>query len=122
MFFFCTSLQSLNEKIHRNDEMTLKPVKPLITPSAERRSSTSTTMSTSTFVRDAVTRVSKRSNEPTAQKCPHCERSFGIKAYDRHVDWCKEKSRFTNPSPTAQQHIAKERLQARTTYKAPGLK
>lgn len=80
-------------------------------------------LATSSLTRDSATRVSKRNQGPTAELCPHCERSFGIKAYDRHVEWCKEKSRLTtNSSLTAQQHLAKERLQARTTYKAPNLR
>lgn len=80
-------------------------------------------LATSSLTRDSATRVSKRNQGPTAEVCPHCERSFGLKAYDRHVEWCKEKSRLTiNAGMTAQQHLAKERLQARTKYKAPNLR
>lgn len=89
------------------------------TPKIERKASTH---STTPIMRDSVTRVSIRGSGPTTEKCPHCERSFGIKAFDRHVDWCKEKQRFTNSNLSAQQHLAKERLQARTKYKAPGLR
>ena len=65
----------------------------------------------------------KRNLGPVQEQCPHCERHFGIKAYDRHVEWCKEKSRFiNNQNSTASLNAAKERLQARTKYKAPCLK
>lgn len=67
-------------------------------------------------------RASKRNSGPTPEVCPHCERSFGIKAYDRHVEWCKEKSRLNNTNMTADQHLAKERLQARTNYRAPSVR
>lgn len=47
------------------------------------------------------------------EKCPHCERYFGPKAYDRHLEWCKEHSSRIQPkSPASIQ--AKERLEART--------
>lgn len=64
----------------------------------------------------------KRSLGPINEVCPHCGRSFGVKAYDRHVDWCKEKTKLTNPTLSAQQHLAKQRMQARTKYKAPSLR
>lgn len=54
--------------------------------------------------------------------CPHCGRTFGTRAYDRHVDWCAEKCKITQPTLSAQQHLAKERMQARTKYKAPSLR
>lgn len=59
---------------------------------------------------------------PTAEPCPHCGRSFGPKAYDRHVEWCKEKARIANSQYNPSVNVAKERLQARTKYKAPCLK
>lgn len=71
---------------------------------------------------NTATRASRRTSVPSTDICPHCERSFGLKAYDRHVEWCKEKAKLTNPSLTKSQHIAKERLQARTQYKAPTLR
>lgn len=47
------------------------------------------------------------------EKCPHCDRYFGPKAYDRHLEWCKEHSSRIQPkSPASIQ--AKERLEART--------
>ncbi|KAI4481772.1 hypothetical protein M0804_009293 [Polistes exclamans] len=53
--------------------------------------------------------------------CPTCGRQFGIKAYDRHVAWCKERSTRLPISP-ATKNIAKERLEARMKYRAPALK
>lgn len=64
----------------------------------------------------------KRNLGPVSERCPHCDRSFGIKAFDRHVEWCKEKSRLKNPSSSTQLNVAKGRLEARTKYKAPNLK
>ncbi|CRL08685.1 CLUMA_CG021347, isoform A [Clunio marinus] len=64
----------------------------------------------------------KRSLVQQNEKCPYCERNFGFKAYDRHVEWCKEKS-LIKPSPdTATVSAAKERMKTRITYKAPCLK
>ncbi|XP_065574296.1 uncharacterized protein LOC136036160 isoform X6 [Artemia franciscana] len=54
--------------------------------------------------------------------CPHCERSFGIKSFDRHVDWCKEQRTRLPNSPTDQANEAKERLEARIRYRAPAPK
>jgi hypothetical protein len=59
---------------------------------------------------------------PVSERCPHCDRSFGIKAFDRHVEWCKEKSRLKNPNSSMELSMAKERLEARTKYRAPNLK
>ncbi|XP_075211041.1 uncharacterized protein LOC142318340 isoform X2 [Lycorma delicatula] len=54
------------------------------------------------------------------EQCPHCDRYFGPKAYDRHLEWCKEHSTRIQPkSPASIQ--AKERLEARTKYRAPVL-
>lgn len=70
-----------------------------------------------------VTKPVKRATlAPVSELCPHCDRSFGIKAYDRHVEWCKEKSRLKNPGTTRQLSIAKERLEARTKYRAPNVR
>lgn len=63
--------------------------------------------------------MTKRSLNPINEICPHCGRSFGVRAYDRHVEWCREKTKITAPTLSAQQHLAKERMQARTKYKAP---
>ncbi|KAK0179722.1 hypothetical protein PV327_005450 [Microctonus hyperodae] len=53
-------------------------------------------------------------------QCPTCYRQFGIKAYDRHVAWCKERITRAPSSPAT--NVAKERLDARMNYRAPGLK
>ncbi|KAJ8984674.1 hypothetical protein NQ317_015765 [Molorchus minor] len=52
------------------------------------------------------------------ERCPSCDRQFGPKAYDRHVEWCKEKKaqQRIHHSP-ADVLLAKERLEARIKYK-----
>ncbi|CAK9811931.1 Zinc finger C2HC domain-containing protein 1A [Anthophora quadrimaculata] len=52
--------------------------------------------------------------------CPTCNRHFGVKAYDRHVAWCKERITRVTISPAT--NIAKERLEARMKYRAPSVK
>ncbi|PBC28435.1 hypothetical protein APICC_06656 [Apis cerana cerana] len=52
--------------------------------------------------------------------CPTCNRHFGVKAYDRHVAWCKERIARVPVSPAT--NIAKERLEARMKYRAPAVK
>lgn len=59
-----------------------------------------------------------RANEQGA--CPTCNRHFGLKAYDRHVAWCKERIAKVPVSPAT--NVAKERLEARMKYRAPSLK
>lgn len=54
------------------------------------------------------------------ERCPTCERQFGPKAYDRHVEWCKERQNRIQKSP-ATVLLAKERLEARTKYRVPPL-
>lgn len=54
------------------------------------------------------------------ERCPSCDRQFGPKAFDRHVEWCKERKARIQKSP-ANLLIAKERLEARTKYKVPPL-
>lgn len=69
------------------------------------------------------TKSTKRTTlAPVSERCPHCDRCFGSKAYDRHVEWCKEKSRLKNPSASNELAMAKGRLEARTKYKAPNMK
>jgi hypothetical protein len=46
-------------------------------------------------------------------QCPYCERHFGPKAYDRHIEWCKEHQTRVK-APTQASLEAKERLEART--------
>lgn len=56
------------------------------------------------------------------QKCPHCSRAFGVRAFERHVEWCADKAKILPVAPAhPPQHIAdaKQRLNARTQYKAP---
>ncbi|CAH0694641.1 unnamed protein product [Spodoptera exigua] len=56
------------------------------------------------------------------QKCPHCNRAFGVRAFERHVEWCADKAKILPAAPAQPpQHIAdaKQRLNARTQYKAP---
>lgn len=47
------------------------------------------------------------------EACPHCLRNFGRKSYDRHVEFCKNKSQRISTAPVISQ-LAKERLEART--------
>ncbi|XP_050348035.1 uncharacterized protein LOC126771912 isoform X6 [Nymphalis io] len=56
------------------------------------------------------------------QKCPHCNRAFGMRAFERHVEWCADKAKILPAAPgQPPPHIAdaKQRLNARTQYKAP---
>ncbi|XP_044760664.1 uncharacterized protein LOC123318046 isoform X2 [Coccinella septempunctata] len=57
------------------------------------------------------------------ERCPVCDRSFGPKAFDRHVEFCKEqKNRVqVHKSPAVVQQ-AKERLEARINYRVPPLR
>ncbi|XP_076387252.1 uncharacterized protein LOC143264336 isoform X3 [Megachile rotundata] len=59
-----------------------------------------------------------RSNEQGM--CPTCNRHFGVKAYERHVAWCKDRVTHVPVSPAT--NIAKERLEARMKYRAPAVK
>ncbi|XP_039311361.1 uncharacterized protein LOC105195993 [Solenopsis invicta] len=52
--------------------------------------------------------------------CPTCNRQFGMRAYDRHVAWCKD--RVTQVPVSQATNLAKERLEARMRYRAPTLK
>ncbi|XP_034653495.1 uncharacterized protein LOC117891853 isoform X3 [Drosophila subobscura] len=68
--------------------------------------------------------LAKRIRSVASERCPHCERSFNVKAFDRHVEWCKEKAvqatiKCTNTQETTK---AKERLDARKQYRPPNLK
>uniref|UniRef100_A0A182JU35 C2HC/C3H-type domain-containing protein n=1 Tax=Anopheles christyi TaxID=43041 RepID=A0A182JU35_9DIPT len=94
------------------------------TPTFERKEFSPTSMSTSmpsasSTPKPALKRSMSQQNEP----CPYCERCFGMKAYDRHVEWCREKA-ILNRNINNNQSIsaAKERLQARIQYKAPQLR
>ncbi|XP_032571485.1 uncharacterized protein LOC6609547 isoform X2 [Drosophila sechellia] len=68
--------------------------------------------------------LAKRIKAPACDRCPHCDRTFNPKAFDRHVEWCKEKAiqatmKSTNSQETSK---AKERLEARKQYRPPNLK
>ncbi|XP_017479336.1 PREDICTED: homeobox protein 5 isoform X4 [Rhagoletis zephyria] len=101
------------------------------TPNSQMNASTSSTTSlpgAGSFTRDRMRSsdrsLAKRIQPPPAEQCPHCERCFGPKAYDRHVEWCKEKALQASIKHTTkgEQNLAKERLEARTKYRAPCLK
>lgn len=47
------------------------------------------------------------------KQCPYCDRNFGPKSYDRHVEFCKEKSQ-RRPSGPVTNSVAKKMLEART--------
>ncbi|KAM3965768.1 uncharacterized protein ACR2FA_000093 isoform 2-T2 [Aphomia sociella] len=56
------------------------------------------------------------------QKCPYCQRAFGPRAFERHVEWCADKAKILPVAPSAPPPAladAKQRLHARTQYKAP---
>lgn len=59
----------------------------------------------------------------TNERCPVCDRSFGPKAFDRHVEFCKEQRNRVqvHKSPAVVQQ-AKERLDARINYRVPPLR
>ena len=54
----------------------------------------------------------EQSRPANHERCPHCERNFGPKAFDRHIEWCKEQKTRIPKSPA--NSVAKERLEART--------
>lgn len=57
-------------------------------------------------------RISSVTRPFNQQTCIYCDRSFGLKSYDRHIEWCKEKSARIDPKSFVNQE-AKERLEAR---------
>ncbi|XP_055920959.1 uncharacterized protein LOC129952414 isoform X5 [Eupeodes corollae] len=85
---------------------------------------TSSNLSAAPKERSRPAMITKRIQPPPAEQCPYCERCFGIKAYDRHVEWCKEKALLASikNNSSNSQVAAKERLEARIKYKAPCLK
>lgn len=68
------------------------------------------------------TRTSSRTQPPPYEQCSYCQRYFGLKAYDRHVEWCKEKAIQQAIKNPASNNAAKDRLNARTNYRAPCLR
>uniref|UniRef100_A0A182QM42 C2HC/C3H-type domain-containing protein n=1 Tax=Anopheles farauti TaxID=69004 RepID=A0A182QM42_9DIPT len=107
-----------------NEAIPVRKLSLSKTPTFERKEFNSTAMSTSmpsasSTPKPALKRSMSQQNEP----CPYCERCFGMKAYDRHVEWCREKAllnRNVNNNQTVS--AAKERLQARIQYKAPQIR
>ena len=47
------------------------------------------------------------------EQCPSCNRFFGPRAFDRHVEFCKEKTARMKMTPSKVSE-AQERLEART--------
>uniref|UniRef100_A0A1I8P5A4 C2HC/C3H-type domain-containing protein n=1 Tax=Stomoxys calcitrans TaxID=35570 RepID=A0A1I8P5A4_STOCA len=74
----------------------------------------------------SLTRRGAMQTQLPSEQCPHCDRCFGLKAYDRHVEWCKEKALQASikqqASNKTEENVAKARLEARTKYRAPCLK
>ncbi|XP_050081328.1 mucin-5AC-like isoform X2 [Anopheles maculipalpis] len=122
-----TELASYLPKNFGLPQKTAIPVRKLSlskTPTFERKEFTSSTMSTSMPSAASTPKpVLKRSMSQQNEPCPYCERCFGMKAYDRHVEWCREKA-LLNRNVNNNQSIsaAKERLQARIQYKAPQIR
>lgn len=50
--------------------------------------------------------------------CPYCSRTFGAKSYDRHVEYCREKTQRIRTAPPVSL-VALQRLEARTKYRPP---
>lgn len=118
-------------------EVSLKSV---ASTSAERHHNMSRKSSVSSL--NSMRHLVKRSVSRDNEKCPHCERCFGYKgeifywwtinetylivfdiaAYDRHVEWCKEKALIKPNADPANVSAAKQRMQTRINYKAPNLR
>uniref|UniRef100_A0AAG5D1H5 C2HC/C3H-type domain-containing protein n=1 Tax=Anopheles atroparvus TaxID=41427 RepID=A0AAG5D1H5_ANOAO len=123
-----TELASYLPKNFGLPQKTAIPVRKLSlskTPTFERKEfNPATVMSTSmpsavSTPKPALKRSMSQQNEP----CPYCERCFGMKAYDRHVEWCREKALLSKNAGNNQSiSAAKERLQARIQYKAPQIR
>lgn len=52
----------------------------------------------------------------------HQLKTFFSSAFDRHVEWCKEKALIKPNTVIATVSAAKERMQTRINYKAPSLR
>ncbi|XP_061391700.1 zinc finger C2HC domain-containing protein 1A-like, partial [Musca vetustissima] len=128
-------LQQVASPIMQRKKPTEEFVRSTARASMRKLSTSSATdgMTTSSnFSRDRL-RSSERSltrrgpiqTSVPSEQCPHCDRCFGLKAYDRHVEWCKEKalqdSIKKQASSKSEENAAKARLEARTKYKAPCL-
>lgn len=68
--------------------------------------------------------LARRIKDVASNQCPHCDRSFNPKAFDRHVEWCKEKAiqNSIKSVNTTETNKAKERMEARKQYRPPNLK
>lgn len=93
------------------------------TEKGSKKSSNAYPVSNSTSLqRTKSTRASIGTQPQPSEQCPHCQRFFGSKAYDRHVEWCKEKAIQQAIKNPGSNNVAKDRLFARTKYRAPCLK
>ncbi|XP_058465043.1 putative uncharacterized protein DDB_G0277255 isoform X3 [Malaya genurostris] len=98
---------------HTNNNMSKSQTLPSTTSTGDSSNASVTTP------RPTLKRSLSQQNEP----CPYCERCFGFKAYDRHVEWCREKALLSkNINNTQTISAAKERLNARIQYKAPQIR
>uniref|UniRef100_A0A182WRA0 C2HC/C3H-type domain-containing protein n=1 Tax=Anopheles quadriannulatus TaxID=34691 RepID=A0A182WRA0_ANOQN len=106
-----------------NEAIPVRKLSLSKTPTFERKEFSPTAMSTSMPSASTPKPALKRSMSQQNEPCPYCERCFGMKAYDRHVEWCREKA-ILNRNVNNNQSIsaAKERLQARIQYKAPQIR
>ena len=57
-------------------------------------------------------KLTSRNKSYNYERCPYCDRTFGPKASDRHIEWCREQSVRIEAKSSATQE-AKERLEAR---------
>ncbi|XP_058836285.1 formin-J isoform X2 [Topomyia yanbarensis] len=95
---------------HANNNMSKSQTLPSTSSTGDSSCTATTTP------RPTLKRSLSQQNEP----CPYCERCFGFKAYDRHVEWCREKALLNKNIHNSQTiSAAKERLNARIQYKAP---
>uniref|UniRef100_A0A336MIL1 CSON001673 protein n=1 Tax=Culicoides sonorensis TaxID=179676 RepID=A0A336MIL1_CULSO len=122
---------STTQKQHSVDSHLVKVSPPKTTPlprKFERTPSLDRTpmkdIMTSSSANSKSSTIKRVTNQSQSEMCPYCERTFGFKAYDRHVEWCKEKAYLKQMSSNNKETVsaAKERLQARIKYKAPCVK
>uniref|UniRef100_A0A336KCQ2 CSON005554 protein n=1 Tax=Culicoides sonorensis TaxID=179676 RepID=A0A336KCQ2_CULSO len=122
---------STTQKQHSVDSHLVKVSPPKTTPlprKFERTPSLDRTpmkdIMTSSSANSKSSTMKRVTNQSQSEMCPYCERTFGFKAYDRHVEWCKEKAYLKQMSSNNKETVsaAKERLQARIKYKAPCVK
>ncbi|XP_058836290.1 rho GTPase-activating protein gacZ isoform X6 [Topomyia yanbarensis] len=98
---------------HANNNMSKSQTLPSTSSTGDSSCTATTTP------RPTLKRSLSQQNEP----CPYCERCFGFKAYDRHVEWCREKALLNKNIHNSQTiSAAKERLNARIQYKAPQIR